>query len=104
METENLYLPAERPTRAALMTISVRPDGDRGGAPGGALSDGSHYRTAAFGIVGSTCAGIGGAVLTLLSSADVGVALAELGLALVAAVLIAACRLTRTRQGGRPRR
>jgi hypothetical protein len=83
------------------MTITVGPAQSlRAAVPG----DQAHHLITTFGILGSVCGGIGGAALTLRNQSLAGLALAELALALAAAVLIAVCGLTRARQDERARR
>jgi hypothetical protein len=87
----------EQPTQAAELRFAVGPASAGGTVPPG---DTHHFITT-FGIAGSVAAGIAGAVLTLrlasgVTALRVGsgltvLALAELGLGLLGAVLIAVC-------------
>jgi len=88
------------PTPSAEMTIMVGPAQSwRAAVPG----DQAHHLITTFGILGSACGGISGAVLTLRNPNLTVLALAELGLALVAALLITACSIARARQEERGR-
>jgi hypothetical protein len=78
------------------MTITLGPAQLGGTAEG----NHAHYLIATFGIVVSNLIGVGGAVLTLHTAANLTtLALAELGLAFAAAVLIAVCSRRRGRKG-----
>jgi hypothetical protein len=88
------------PTGFAELEISLGPTPRaRGRVP----PDQAHYFITTFGMLGSVASGIGGAVLTLHVAAGLtGLALAELGLALAAALLIAICGQTQaSRVSGR---
>ena len=112
MAKEDLALPAEPlPTSHARLTIKVGPDEPAklafgvgpdqrwGTAEGTVPPDQAHHLITTFGILGSACTGIAGAVLTLrIAPSLTAPALAELALALLAAVLTAACSLTRARR------
>ena len=95
--------PSEEPTPCAELEIQVGPALPLGSAKGRVPPGQTGYFIMMFGIWGSVAAGIAGAVLTLrIASRLTGIALAELGLALAAALLIAACglaweRIVRTR-------
>jgi hypothetical protein len=92
--TTDQVVPIERPTGSATLTITLGP-AQLGRAAEG---DQAHYLIATFGIVVSALIGVSGAVLTLHTAANLTtLALAELGLACAAAVLIAVC----SRRGGR---
>ena len=80
--------PAEWPTTAASLIITVRPAQlAEKTVPGQ-----TRHLITTLGIVGSVWSGIGGLVVTLrASSVPVALAFAELALALAAAVLIAIC-------------
>lgn len=81
--------PGERPSRASRLKITVTPLGT---AEGTVPPSETRYLITTFGILGSVVAGTVGAVLTLrISPGLTALALAELGLALAAAVFIAAC-------------
>ena len=82
----------EAPSPYAELQIKLGPvQGDWGSAEGHVPSGEAHHLVTTFGILGSAFVGAGGAVLTLsISHTFTWLALAELALALVAAVLIAA--------------
>lgn len=81
---------AEPPSPRATLRIEVGPD--RGIAEGNVPDDQARHLITTFGILGSTCAGIGGAVLTLRGHPSLSLLpIAELGLGFVASVLIAVC-------------
>jgi hypothetical protein len=98
----------EQPTRAAELRIAVGPASAGGTVPPGE----THHFITTFGIAGSVAAGIAGAVLTLriatgvlalrVGSGLTVLALAELGLGLLGAVLIAVCS-RRTDQAATPK-
>jgi hypothetical protein len=112
MAEEDLALPAEQPPSSrARLTIKVGPDEpaklalgvgpDRrwGTAEGTVPPDQARHLITAFCILGSAGTGIAGAVLTLRIAPSLTTpALAELILALAAAVLTAACSLTPARR------
>ena len=77
------------PTEFAELEISLGPTPRaRGRIP----PDQAHHFITTFGLLSCAASGIGGAVLTLRIVASLtGLALAELGLALVVALLIAVC-------------
>jgi len=89
--------PAEQPTQAAELKVAVGPATAGGSVPPG---EAHHYITT-FGILVSVIAGIAGAVLTLrigsgvltlrVTSGLTILGLAELGVALASAVIIAIC-------------
>jgi hypothetical protein len=92
--------PAE-PGPLAQLTIKVGPEQRWGAAEGSVPGEQAHYLITTFGVLGTifgilgcACAGVTGAVLTLEDSRLAGLALAELILAFVAMILIAACGLT----------
>jgi hypothetical protein len=78
------------PSQHAELMISLGPAPQWGTARGLVPADQAHHLVTTFGILGSLVTGIGGAVLTLHTTVAA-LAYAELALALVAAVLIAAC-------------
>ncbi len=96
--------PAEQPTQAAELKLAVGPATAGGSVPPG---EAHHYITT-FGILVSVIAGIAGAVLTLrigsgvttlrVTSGLTVLGLAELGLALASAVIIAICGRSRKSQ------
>jgi hypothetical protein len=87
----------EHPTPAAELKLTVGPASAGGTVPG----DAAHHFITTAGIVGSVAAGIAGAVITLrisggvlalhVSSGLTILALAELALGLIGAVLVAVC-------------
>jgi hypothetical protein len=80
---------AEPPTSSARLTITLRPI--EGTADAHVPPDQAHHLITTFGLMGSAFTGTGAAVLTLNIAHGLTVpALAELGLALAVAVLIAA--------------
>lgn len=80
----------EEPSPQASLSISLAPVTAWGSAQGKVPSGEARHLIAILGILGSTVAGVGAAVLTLnISHTLTGLALAELGLALIAAALIA---------------
>jgi hypothetical protein len=89
--------PAEWPTTAASLIITVRPAQLAEQAVPGQV----RHLITTLGIMGSVWSGIAGMIVTLrTASTPVALAFAELALALAAAVLIAACG--RTPPGPRP--
>lgn len=88
------------PTEFAELEISVGPaQRARGRVP----PDQADLLITTFSILSSAVAGIGGAVLTLHIAATLtGLALAELALAFVVALLIAVCSYTRARRKNEP--
>lgn len=99
--------PAE-PSPLARLTIKVGPQERWGAAEGSVPGDQAHDLITTFGVLGNTfgilgcaSAGIAGAVLTIRGSGLTDLAFAELVLALLAAMLIAACSLIRARQEDR---
>jgi hypothetical protein len=105
-------VPAEQPTSLAELEIWIDPatPGQQGkGWP----PDQASYAVMTWGIVSSVVGGIAGAVLTVfIAPGHAGIALAELVLALTAALIIAAARPAQDRarhgnghgQGNRPGR
>jgi hypothetical protein len=93
-------VPVERPTSFAELEIQVGPAVPWGTAKGRVPPDQANYFIMTFGILGSVATGTAGAVLTLrIAPGLTGLALAELILALAAALIIAACGLARERAG-----
>ncbi|HEY2579084.1 MAG TPA: hypothetical protein VGI74_22480 [Streptosporangiaceae bacterium] len=90
------------PTGFAELEISLGPTPRaRGRVP----PDQAHHFITTFGLLGSAASGIGGAVLTLHIAASLsGLALAELGLALLVALLIAVCGHTQARRASGPKK
>jgi hypothetical protein len=97
------------PTQSAELTISskpmagvefsVGPGQPWGTAKGTVPPDQAQHLITTFGILGSASAGIGGAILTLhITPHLTGVALGELVVAFVAAVLIAVCGYLQAKQ------
>jgi hypothetical protein len=87
-------VPAERPTSFAELEIRVGPVTPWGTAKGRVPPDQTSYFIMTFGVLGSVVTGTAGAVLTLhIARGLTGLALAELTLALAAALIIAACNL-----------
>ena len=83
-------VPAELPTAAAKLTISLRPTQMGGTAEATVPADQAHHLITTFTLLGSTVTGIGGAVLMLYMNRNLVVpAIGALVLAFVAAVLIA---------------
>ena len=81
--------PTEQPSPSAQLKIDARMLGT---AEGIVPPSEAHHLVTTFGMVGSCITGTAGAVLTLrIDHRLVGIALAELVLALAIAVLIAAC-------------
>ena len=98
-------VPVERPTPFAELEIQVGPAMPGGRAKGRVPPDQANYLITTFGILGSAVTGTTGAVLTLrVAPGLTGLALAELVLALAAALIIAACGLARERAGHTKRR
>jgi hypothetical protein len=99
--------PGERPSRASRLKITVTP---LGSAEGTVPPSETRYLITTFGILGSVVTGTAGAVLTMrIAPGLIVLALAELGLALVAAAFIATCsrgregpQKNKTRQGEPP--
>ena len=88
-------VPLERPSSFAELEIRVGPV-PWGKAKGRVAPDQANYLIMTFGILGSVVTGTAGAVLTLrIAPRLTGLALAELVLALAAALIIAVCRLSR---------
>ena len=88
-------VPLERPTSFAELEVRVGPV-PWGKAKGRVAPDQANYLIMTFGILGSVVTGTAGAVLTLrIAPRLTGLALAELVLALAAALIIAVCRLSR---------
>jgi uncharacterized membrane protein YeaQ/YmgE (transglycosylase-associated protein family) len=88
-------VPLERPTSFAELEVRVGPV-PWGKAKGRVAPDQATYLIMTFGILGSVVTGTAGAVLTLrIAPRLTGLALAELVLALAAALIIAVCRLSR---------
>jgi hypothetical protein len=82
--------PEEEPSRYAELVVQLGPAQQWGSARGKVPPEHTHHFITTFGIVTSVAAGIAGAVLTLRIAAGLtGPAYAELGLAFVAALLIA---------------
>jgi uncharacterized membrane protein YeaQ/YmgE (transglycosylase-associated protein family) len=101
MEKEGVAAHVDPPTQSATMTIKVGPDKGWGTAKGVVPGDQAHHFITTVGIMGTVCGGIGGAVfISRDANADL-VAFAALVLALIGAVLIAACSLARTRHEAR---
>jgi hypothetical protein len=95
---------AEAPTVFAELEIQVGPAQQWGTAKGKVPPEQAHHLITTFGVLGSVVAGIAGAVLTLsIGSGLTAPALAELALALTAAVLIAVRRATGRQQNSRQR-
>ena len=95
--------PIEQPGPFAELEIQVGPAKTWGTAKGRIPPDQTHYFIMTFGIWGSVATGIAGTVLTLrIGPRLTGLAVAELMLALAAALLIAACGTARERAGERP--
>ena len=93
-------VPAERPTSFAELEIQVGPAAPWGTAKGRVPPDQTNYFIMTFGVLGSVVTGTAGAVLTLrIAPGLTGLALAELILALAAALIIAACGLARELAG-----
>lgn len=93
-------VPVERPTSFAELEIQVGPAVPWGTAKGRVPPDQTNYFIMTFGVLGSVVTGTAGAVLTLrIAPRLTGLALAELILALAAALMIAACGLARERAG-----
>ena len=87
-------VPLERPTSFAELEVRVGPV-PWGKARGRVAPDQANYLIMTFGILGSVVTGTAGAVLTLrIAPRLTGLALAELVLALAAALIIAVCRLS----------
>jgi hypothetical protein len=79
---------AEHPTRSAQLKIDARL---LGSAEGTVPSGEAHHLVTTFGMVGCAVTGTAGAVITLrIDQHLAGIALAELALALVIAMLVAA--------------
>jgi hypothetical protein len=88
-------VPLERPTSFAELEVRVGPV-PWGKAKGRVAPDQASYLIMTFGILGSVVTGTAGAVLTLrIAPPLTGLALAELVLALAAALIIAVGRLSR---------
>jgi hypothetical protein len=90
--------PADAPSPAAELMITLRPTELRATSHGIVPADQARTLVTTFGMVTSAIAGITGAVLTLSidhGSTGVTLALAELALALVVAVLVAVVGRTR---------
>lgn len=88
----------EEPTSCAELEIQVGPALPLGSAKGRVPPDQAGYFIMTIGIWGSVAVGIAGAILTLrIASRLAGIALAVLGLALIATLLIAACGLAQER-------
>ena len=88
-------VPLERPTSFAELEVRVGPV-PWGKAKGRVAPDQASYLIMTFGILASVVTGTAGAVLTLrIAPRLTGLALAELVLALAAALIIAVCRLSR---------
>jgi hypothetical protein len=80
--------PAETPTSSAKLGIRLSKTG--GSARANVPPSEARHTVTAFSILGTTWAGIGGAVLTVRISPGLsGLALAELGLTLAVAVILA---------------
>jgi hypothetical protein len=95
--------PAETPTTFAELKIQVGPAQPWGTAKGRVPPDQANHLISAFGALGSSTAGIAGAVLTLrINPGLTGPAYAELALALIAAALIAIRRPAPRGESGRP--
>ncbi len=93
---------AEAATQHAELMISIGPAPQWGTAKGLVPADQAHHLVTTFGILGSLVTGTGGAVLILRAGPGFTVsAYAELALALVCAVLIAACSRTGAKVKGR---
>ena len=93
---------AETPSQHAELMISIGPAPQWGTAKGLVPASQAHHLVTTFGILGSLATGTGGAVLTLHADPSfTGPAYAELALALVSAILIAACSRTRAKVKGR---
>jgi hypothetical protein len=93
-------VPAERPTSFAELEIQVGPATPWGTAKGRVPPDQTNYFIMTFGVLGSVVTGTAGAVLTLrIAPGLTSLALAELILALAAALIIAACGLARELAG-----
>jgi hypothetical protein len=93
-------VPAERPTTFAELEIQVGPASPWGTAKGRVPPDQTSYFIMTFGVLGSAVTGTTGAVLTLrIAPALTGLALAELILALSAALMVAAGGLARELAG-----
>jgi hypothetical protein len=87
--TTDQVVPLERPTGSATLTISLGP-AKLGGTAKGTQA---HHLITTFGIAGSALVGVGGAVLTIhVATSLTALALAEVGLAFAAMVLITVCR------------
>lgn len=88
-------VPLERPSSFAELEIRVGPV-PWGKAKGRVAPDQANYLIMTFGILGSVVTGTAGAVLTLrIAPRLTGLALAELVLALAAALIIAVCLFSR---------
>jgi uncharacterized membrane protein YeaQ/YmgE (transglycosylase-associated protein family) len=88
-------VPLERPTSFAELEVRVGPV-PWGKAKGRVAPDQANYLIMTFGVLGSVVTGTAGAVLTLrIAPRLTGLALAELILALAAALIIAVSRLSR---------
>jgi hypothetical protein len=96
MMKEEPVLLAGHLTEAALLTVVVTDD-PRSGQPG--QRDGRRHLMTTFGILGSACAGIGGAVLTARGSHPGSLPYAELALAFIGVLLIAALGFACARRG-----
>jgi hypothetical protein len=91
-------VPLERPGPYAELEIMVGPARPWGTAKGRILPDQARYFILTFGILADVITGTAGAILTLhIAPGLIAVALAELILALAAALLTAACGVGRER-------
>jgi hypothetical protein len=93
-------VPAEPPTSAAKLTISLRPDQLSATAEGTVPAAQAHILITTFGVMAMGVAGIGGSVATLYVNPAHAftLALAELAFALAGAGIIAACGHIRPRR------
>jgi hypothetical protein len=86
-------VPTETPTMFAELEIKVGPAQPWSTARGKVPPDQTHHLITTFGVLGSAITGIAGAVVTVrIASGLTGLALAELALGLISALLIAARR------------
>jgi len=93
-------VPLERPSSFAELEIHLGPAIPWGSAKGRVPPDQANYFIMTSGVLGSVVTGTAGAVLTLrIAPRLAGLALAELILALAAALIIAACHLSRELAG-----
>ena len=91
-------VPAELPTSFAKLEIQAGPLMPCGTAPGRTPPDQVNHLIVTLGVVGSAVTGTAGAVLIVrIAPGQAGLALADLVLALAAALVIAAYGMTRDR-------